>query len=310
MPIPVPQLDDRTFQNLVQEGLALIPRYSQAWTDHNLSDPGIMLLELFAWLTETALYQLDRVPEASVENFLRLIGISREVQNGHKEDLEAVIRRALQALEERHHAVTAAEFEALAMQAAPPEEPVARAKYLRVVDELCVHPHPHPGEPPVMALIIIVPDDRESDSPTPSQALTDTIFGALKQRCLLTTRLHVIGPEYVEIRIQATAVRQAGSGLTAEQVQAAIGRFFHPLAGGPEGKGWSFGRWVYRSELYQLIEGLPYVDHVESLRLELISPNGIPHQEGAEVIEIEIPPSALIYLTRDNRDFVQVVDMR
>ncbi|MFQ5881392.1 MAG: hypothetical protein ACE5I9_02805 [Candidatus Methylomirabilales bacterium] len=291
----------------MKEGRALIPRYTREWTDHNVSDPGIMLLELFAWLTETAIFHLNQVPDTSIEHFLKLVDICREVQNGQREDLEAAIGRAIKALEERHRAVTAAEFEALAIQLASQEQPpVARAKYVGLVDELCEHPVSHPGGPPVMALIIVVPDDPKNDRPTPSQPLTDKIFHELKERSLVTTRLHVIGPEYVEVRVEkeTTVVRRPGSGLTKQQIQEAIGRFLHPLTGGPEGKGWPFGRWVYRSELFQLLEGLPYVDHVESLKVTPVSPNGISHAEG-----IEIPPSALIYAPNRNI-YVTVEDLR
>ncbi len=63
------------FDQLVEEGRALLPDYAPAWTDHNLHDPGITLMELFAWLVEMDLYRLDRVPPASLRAFLRLVGI-------------------------------------------------------------------------------------------------------------------------------------------------------------------------------------------------------------------------------------------
>lgn len=75
MPIPLPKLDVQTFDDLVNDGRALIPRYMPAWTDHNVHDPGITLMELFAWLAEMDLYRLDRVPEGSIRAFLRLLGI-------------------------------------------------------------------------------------------------------------------------------------------------------------------------------------------------------------------------------------------
>jgi predicted phage baseplate assembly protein len=75
MPIPLPKLDVHTFDDLVNEGRALLPRYMPGWTDHNVHDPGITLMELFAWLAEMDLYRLDRVPEPSIRAFLRLLGI-------------------------------------------------------------------------------------------------------------------------------------------------------------------------------------------------------------------------------------------
>jgi hypothetical protein len=56
MPLPVPNLDDRTFDRLVDEARRRIPVYAPEWTDHNVHDPGITFLELFAWLTEMQLY--------------------------------------------------------------------------------------------------------------------------------------------------------------------------------------------------------------------------------------------------------------
>ena len=50
MPISLPNLDDRRWAELVDEGRALIPLYSRDWTNHNAADPGITLIELFAWI--------------------------------------------------------------------------------------------------------------------------------------------------------------------------------------------------------------------------------------------------------------------
>jgi len=70
-------LDLREFQDIVDEARRLIPRYCPEWTDHNVSDPGITLLELFAWMTEMTLYQINRVPDAMYERFLDMVGVKR-----------------------------------------------------------------------------------------------------------------------------------------------------------------------------------------------------------------------------------------
>ena len=75
MPLPEPRLDDRRFQDLVNEAKALIPRYTPEWTDHNVSDPGVTMIELFAWMTDLLLYRLNRVPEKNYIRFMDLIGI-------------------------------------------------------------------------------------------------------------------------------------------------------------------------------------------------------------------------------------------
>jgi len=74
MSLPVPNLDDKTFEQLLEEARALIPRYAPEWTDHNLHDPGITFMELFAWLAEMQIYSLNRVTEKHRLKFLKLLG--------------------------------------------------------------------------------------------------------------------------------------------------------------------------------------------------------------------------------------------
>ncbi len=75
MPLPPPALDDRTFQDIVDEAKRLIPRYCPEWTNHNVSDPGVALIELFAWMSEMVLYRVNQVPERLYVHFLNLVGI-------------------------------------------------------------------------------------------------------------------------------------------------------------------------------------------------------------------------------------------
>jgi predicted phage baseplate assembly protein len=75
MPLEAPVLDDRTYDDIVAEAQSLIPRYAPEWTNHNRSDPGITLVQLFAFMTEALLYQLNRVPERNHVKFLELLGI-------------------------------------------------------------------------------------------------------------------------------------------------------------------------------------------------------------------------------------------
>ncbi|WP_248962841.1 putative baseplate assembly protein [Sphaerisporangium perillae] len=72
-----PDLDDRTWQDLVDQMRALIPRYAPQWTDHNPSDLGITLIELFAWLAEGVIYRLNQTPDKNYVAFLNLLGITR-----------------------------------------------------------------------------------------------------------------------------------------------------------------------------------------------------------------------------------------
>lgn len=75
MPLPTVNLDDRRFDDIVAQARQLIPQYCPEWTDHNTSDPGIALLEIFAWMTDLLLFRVNQVPEKMFIKFLDLIGV-------------------------------------------------------------------------------------------------------------------------------------------------------------------------------------------------------------------------------------------
>jgi predicted phage baseplate assembly protein len=73
--LPAPNLDDRRFQDLVDDAKRLVQRRCPEWTDHNVSDPGVTLIETFAYMTDQLLYRLNRVPDRLYIKFLELIGV-------------------------------------------------------------------------------------------------------------------------------------------------------------------------------------------------------------------------------------------
>ena len=94
MPIEPPDLDDRTFEQLLAEATARIDRLTPQWTDRSPSDPGMVLLELFAYLTDTLLYRLNRVPEKAFIEFLRLIGVTLQPPAAARVELRFAVERA------------------------------------------------------------------------------------------------------------------------------------------------------------------------------------------------------------------------
>lgn len=77
MPIKPPNLDDRRYADIVAEARALIPQYCPEWTNFNDADPGMTLVQLFAWMTELIIYRLNRVPDKTYIHFLNFIGEER-----------------------------------------------------------------------------------------------------------------------------------------------------------------------------------------------------------------------------------------
>ncbi|MEN3360503.1 MAG: hypothetical protein V7637_4485 [Mycobacteriales bacterium] len=252
MPMPVPSLDDKAFDDLVAEGHSLVPRTFPAWTDHNESDPGVTLLELFAFLVESLLYRVDLVPDRTLAGFAGLVGVQPEPG----EPVERLLARAAAAAARPTAAVTAADMTAVLLAGVPGlarAQPVVRpdADGSSTVD------------------VLLVPADPARPAPTPTD--TQRAFELLRARTLLGTRLRVSGPRYRDVALSVTVVRDVATLLRADTVRAAVvlalSTFLSPLTGGDAGTGWEFGRPVYRSELYALLEGVRGVDHVAQVLL-------------------------------------------
>jgi predicted phage baseplate assembly protein len=74
--LPSPNLDDRRFQDLVDDAKRMVAQNCPEWTDHNVSDPGVTLIEAFAFMVDELFYRLNRVPDRLYTTFLDLLGVS------------------------------------------------------------------------------------------------------------------------------------------------------------------------------------------------------------------------------------------
>ncbi len=70
MTLPAPSLDDRQAQDLVDDAKRLVQKMCPEWTDHNVSDPGVTLIEAFAFMVDQLIYRLNRVPDRLYVKFL------------------------------------------------------------------------------------------------------------------------------------------------------------------------------------------------------------------------------------------------
>jgi hypothetical protein len=91
MPIETPQLDDLRFDRTVEELVRRIPTYAPEWTDHNASDPGISLIQLFAYVTEQIGYRLNRIPEKNHVELLKLLGVRLQPAHAAKTKLALLL---------------------------------------------------------------------------------------------------------------------------------------------------------------------------------------------------------------------------
>ncbi|WP_019910201.1 hypothetical protein [Paenibacillus sp. HW567] len=290
MPLPVPNLDDLGFDALVADAKSLIPLYDPEWTNYNPSDPGITLLELFAWFSEMVLYRMDQVTEESQLQFLKLLGITL----AEGEELASGIHRGAQQFSQSYRAVTAADYQLLAEQGLLEISQILTKYPDLAVRTLCLINTDLENGTGVkkeafghVSVILILQTDNQKDLLREITEIKQSVKAYLDARKLLTTRVHVVEPDYREVQIEmVVAAKDKSIGST---VKTSIVRFLDPVSGGEEGQGWPPGRRLYASDLYHLVEGITGIDHVTRVVLE--SPELLPYQLfKLQELKVEVEP--------------------
>jgi hypothetical protein len=147
-----------------------------------------------------------------------------------------------------------------------------------------------------VGLVIVPQKEMESKLPEIIQSVEEN----LKPRLLLTTHLQVVGPKFLPISIETTLVPLADvkEEELKPRVNDALKKFLHPLDGGDDEKGWPFGRNVFVSEIYELLDQLPGVDYVTSVDLSTMAPDRrieTKNQDDKTVlVGIEVKPYELV----------------
>jgi Baseplate J-like protein len=304
MPLPLPNLDDRRYKDLVNEGLALIPTHAPEWTNHNPSDPGIALVELFAHLTEILVYRLNRVTPANLLSFLKLLNgsewrpLGKQPDELTPEEIMEQIPQTIRNLRRLERAVTSHDFETLALEASPD---VVRAhclprRNLEGDKEIELEGH---------VSLIVVPVVPTEEAEIENRDVLLPVLQHLTPKLLITTQLHVVEPIFVELTIEASVVlmpdRKAETDIDRDQlitnVFQELERFFNPrpdLARNTQG--WPFGRNVFVSEVYALLDQLPFIDYVTKVDLK----SDKAGRELPDNVGIEIKPYELVKVKPEN----------
>jgi predicted phage baseplate assembly protein len=175
------------------------------------------------------------------------------------ETVDEAKERAPRMLKSRDRAVTAEDFEALALRASTA---VARAK--------CLPSHDREGE----VEVVIVPkgDEQNLDLTrrlTPAPELVRYVKNSLDERRLVGTVVTVLRPVYVEISLKVVLVRRTigQPERVKREIEERLRRYLHPLVGGRDGKGWPFGRAVYKTDLAHLVEDVPGIETIDSITI-------------------------------------------
>lgn len=308
MALPLPNLDNRTYSDLVAEAQGLLPSLDPEWTNYNPSDPGIVLVEMLAWLTEMLLYQVNEISDESVEGFLRLLKGDAAWSRPASVSLDEAVRSTILDLRERYRAVTGDDFVSLLSQTWPESKsdaellalgvqptvrllggiPERRALRVRCVPRLNLTSTTPEAAAAGHVSLVVVPE-ASSAAPSPTEALRTELLAFLEPRRTLTTQCHVVGPRYVPVLLRADLYLEADTlGESAVSVQSIATQkllaFFDPLVGGPEGSGWPFGRSVYASEVYATLRTVGQVAWVEKVGLAAPTlPERVERKGGADV---------------------------
>jgi hypothetical protein len=329
MPIPLPNLDDLSYADLTAQARASIPSLYPTWTNHNPSDPGITLVELFAWLTEMLLFQVNEVPPANTERFLQLLNGPTWTRPPDM-NLDEAVRQTVLQLRERYRAVTAEDYEWLTLHAWPQSEAAAKLPEGGVVRRVrclprrnlsAADPAVRRAPAPAHVSVVVVPEPAAAaerqrqrlpirlplplfsqpseEAPLPTDELLAALSTFLDGRRTLTTRHHVVGPDYLRVDVSADlALREDAPPAEAIRLsRRALVAFFHALTGGPDRAGWPFGRPVYVSEIYAELEKVPLVSYVENVQVS--APAGderLLTDEADRVVGVELEANELVRL--------------
>lgn len=289
----------------MDEARALIPAYAPEWTNHNPSDPGITLIELLAYASERLMYQTNRITTQHMIELLQLIK-GENIKETSPHELTCEKRKIVLGLHESTRAVTEEDFENLAKSVDGMNDGDAQGRAICVPSSNLESEDPaeQSEQAPGHVSVIVIPGRKPH---VPSRNLRVRVKNKLEPARLLTTRIHVVGPQYLSLGVRLTLLLRRGTPAdeVKNRVLDRIRTFFDPLTGWIDQNGWPLGRNVYVSELYQLlgdIEGIELARRskdaagipMDEFVLTPLQPSRMKRNARGELEAIELRPFELI----------------
>lgn len=270
-------LRDWHYDDLVREGLGLIPAYAPEWTNHNASDPGITLVELLAYFTELLVYRLGRVTPDAKLRFLRLLEgpdgaewkqLAATPGKIGRQAVDDALARTVDAMSCSECLVTSADFERAAVDAAREHLAVHGGPPIPAVRAVCLTGTglrqrlrvKRGGDARAHVGVVVLPG--AALDPDAMARLCVDVDRALSARCLLTTTVHVFEPTVLHIAVAFRLTLRPGA-----HAQSVLGAVSERLSG----LGEALSSALRVTDITELIDAAEGVDHVDGVVLTALS---------------------------------------
>ena len=263
MPIQIPNLDDRNYHQLMKETAGVIARYFPEYADIGPADPAVAINELFGYLFDITMYQLNRITPETRTNFAALLGIKEE----YGRPPEEALRLAHAKLSRIDRMVTAADIETVVKK-----ESLSGEMCSEPVRRVWVRPNETAGE--ALRVYIVQAGALTFVANRHKQDIRN-LYTLIRRRSPIGTRLQITHAPVLSMGVSTEIVKRKDSTISANglarDIKDRLTAYINPLTGGDSGNGWAFGKAVSRGDIYGVIEGTPGVDHVASLSIKVSS---------------------------------------
>jgi len=292
MPLQIPNLDNKTYDELMDEIISSIPKFSENWTNFNPSDPGITILELLSYVAETLLYRINRLPYQTYVNFLRMlagvkdddlkstdsdkcpnedvdndpplrnvINILKKVDEAKKQQQEVPLyqlkKAAIDFITGRYRAVTEKDFVELAINVTRSHKDGEKGEIKRAVVR-------EDQDEEDIVEIIIITDTANSDQ---YDTLKAKVQQFLETRKLIGTRISVKQPTYTSLKIMVLVKINidADKDKTSKKIIESILSYLAPFKEDDDSEEWDYGRDLYVYDISNRVNKIAGVAEVTNV---------------------------------------------
>ncbi|MBD2865000.1 putative baseplate assembly protein [Paenibacillus oceani] len=216
-----------------------------------------------------------------------------------EETLENAKLRVMHELNRPTRAVTVEDYEAIAK-----ETPGLRVARVKAIPLYKPDMRDYPREKAAAHMTVVVVPYSESEKPRAGPGFLETVRRHLDRHRLLTTELHVIPAEYIQVTVHAVVVVQPSYKDNPAFIVNELGRLLRPMGHG-DGEGWRFGRTVYKGDIYGAVSRLKGVVYVQDLWLD--AEGTAVRKDGGG--DIHLPPYGLVYSGKHEIELIGVSDL-